>query len=501
MSPPFVLAIDQSTSATKAILFDARAVPVHRVTIEHKQYYPAPGKVEHDAGEILRNTVNALTQVVGESAVDTREIRALAITNQRETIVAWDGQSGEPCGRALVWQDERGSTLCDRLRSDGSEALIRERTGLVVDSYFSASKLRWIVENVESAGEALRNGRLMCGTVDAWLIWNLTHRRVFATDYSNACRTLLFDINRLRWDPELVELFGLTGVRMPEVRASDADFGIAEIAPLSLRLPICGVMGDSHAALFGHAAFVPGAAKATYGTGSSIMMNIGTSVRKPPAGIVTSIGWGDHDQVTYVYEGNIHHTGDTIRWVRDNLGLFGDYREAEQLAKSLSDNGGVYVVPAFSGLGSPHWVHGVRAIITGLARNAGRAEVARAALESIAYQVGDVVSAMSGPGAIPLTDLRVDGGATANQFLMQFQADILGAPLRVAEIEEVSARGVAFMAGRRRGIWANASEIESIASQTRTYNPDMAEDARKVLVHGWRHALAQTLLKNEIEEA
>ncbi len=501
MKNSFVLAVDQSTSATKAFLFDARAVPVHRVNIEHAQHYPQPGWVEHDAVEILDNSIKALVRVVREADIDARDICALAITNQRETIVAWDEESGAPVHHALVWQDERGSAYCDALKSEGAAVSIQEKTGLVVDTYFSASKLRWIVQNSDAARDALRRGRLLCGTIDAWIIWNLTGRRSFATDYSNACRTLLFDIRRLQWDSDLIDLFGLSGIRLPSALPSNADYGVAEIAGLSTKLPVCGVMGDSHAALFGHAAFVPGAAKTTYGTGSSIMMNVGTSALRPPQGIVSSIGWGEDDEVTYVYEGNINHTGDTIRWARDNLGCFRDYAEAEQLAESIADNGGVYLVPAFSGLGSPHWVHGVRASITGLSRSAGRAEIARAALESIAYQVRDVISAMTDRGTVPFTDLRVDGGATANRFLMQFQADLLGAPLQVAAIEEVSARGVALMAGKKQGLWKNRAEIESIATPARTYNPKMTEPARDANIRGWNHAVAQTLLTEQTKEA
>ncbi len=495
MTASFVLAVDQSTSATKAILFDETARPVQRVTIEHRQYYPRPGWVEHDATEILHNTVDAIVRVVREAGVAADRLAALAITNQRETIVAWDGESGEPVCHALVWQDERGAEFCETIKSGGPATVIQQKTGLLVDSYFSASKLRWIVKNSEPARRALRSGHLMCGTVDSWLIWNLTGRKLFATDYSNACRTLLFDINRLQWDDELLEIFGLSGIQLPQVLPSDGNFGEARIDPLSVTVPVRGAMGDSHAALFGHAAFTPGAAKCTYGTGSSIMMNIGSSPRRSPAGIVTSIGWGEGGTVTYVFEGNINHTGDTIRWTRDNLRLFNDYHEAEELAQSIESNGGVYLVPAFTGLGSPYWIHGIRAVITGLSRSAGRAEIARAALESIAFQIRDVIAAMTSGGAFTLSDLRVDGGATANHFLMQFQADILDVPIHVASIEEMSARGVAFVAGRRQGLWGSSEELIRLSVPAETCTPSMTSSVREDLVRGWRHAVDQTLLK------
>ncbi len=493
MAKEYVLTVDQSTSATKAILFDQRALPVYRVNIEHRQYYPEPGWVEHDAEEILRNTREALVRVIRESGVDAASISSLGITNQRETVVAWDAHSGKPVYHALVWQDERGTPYCDALISGKEAATIQQKTGLIVDTYFSATKLQWLLEHSETAQEVAQAGRLMCGTMDTWLIWNLTERKVFATDHSNACRTLLLNIGTLSWDPELKALFGLSQVILPELRTSGGDYGIANLPAANLRLPIRGVLGDSHAALYGQAAFSPGQAKTTYGTGSSIMMNAGADVPVPPAGIVASIGWSTTSGTTYVYEGNIHYTGDTVRWVRENLGLFTDIQEAEQLAASLPDNGGVYLVPAFSGLGAPHWVHGIRACITGLSRASGKPQIIRAAFESIAYQVSDVMNAMTSGSGIAVQDLRVDGGATGNQFLMQFQADVLNAPIHVASIEEISARGVAFMAGIASGVFPGESELHALAAPGRTHTPNMESRQRAKLMDEWHHAVTQTL--------
>ena len=492
MGSRHVIAVDQSTSATKAILFDDRAAPVHRVTIEHRQFYPRPGWVEHDAEEILGNTVAAIKRVLEETSVERSSLEALAITNQRETVVVWDEKSGKPLSHALVWQDERGIPYCRAATERMGAQTIREKTGLIVDSYFSASKLQWLMENDDAVRSSARQGRALCGTIDSWLIWNLTGGRVFATDYSNASRTLLFDIARLEWDDGLLDTFGVSGLRYPEPRPADASFGDAHIDGIPGSIPIIGVMGDSHAALFGQGAFERGGAKATYGTGSSIMMNIGTSPQSPPEGVVSSVGWGIDDSVSYVFEANVHSTGDTLRWVRDNLGLFRDFKEAEELAASIPDNRGVYLVPAFAGLGAPHWAHGVRALIGGISRGTGRREIVRAALESIAYQVADVVRAMS-TDAAGLTALRVDGAPTANRLLMQFQANILGAPIDVAPIEEVSARGVVFAAGLRQGIWSGIDVLHTLAQSTERYRPAIEDSRRQELITGWKRAVKQTL--------
>jgi glycerol kinase len=491
--PTHVIAVDQSTQATKAILFDHSGRPVHRVTKSHRQIYPAEGLVEHDPLEIVANVRAAMAEVIAESGIEISSLAALAITNQRETVVAWDRETGLPVHNALVWQDERGLELCERLVAEGREALVRERTGLKLDPYFSASKLAWLARESEAAREALRRGRLMAGTIDAWLIWNLTERAVFATDYSNASRTMLFNIHTLEWDEDLLELFGLGGLLLPEPLPSDADFGFARLPELGAALSIAGVMGDSHAALFGHCGWRPGDAKATYGTGSSIMRNIGARPRDPGRGLVLSIGWGFAGEVAYVLEGNIHATGYTMRWLRDNLGLFTDYDEAERMSREAGGNGGVYLVPAFSGLGAPHWAHGIRAIVTGLSHGSDKRHMVRAGLESIAYQIADLVAEMDARASESLGRLHVDGGPTRNAFLMQFQADILGIIVAVPAVEELSALGAAFMGGLKRGLWASRDEVERLARNTMEYAPTMSDSERERLRAGWKSAVVQAL--------
>jgi glycerol kinase len=493
-----LLAVDQSTSATKAILFNDAGRPVHRATIKHRQYYPGPGRIEHDALEILRNVQEAIQQVLreGEKAIAPL---ALAITNQRETVVAWDRLSGLPYGRAIVWQDQRGTPICDRLLQDRLDGVVREKTGLLLDSYFSASKLATLVRENEEAASALKAGRLMAGTMDSWLIWNLTGRQVFCTDYSNASRTMLFNISRLDWDPELLEIFGLRGIGLPEPQCSDANFGKANLAPLGGRLPIAGVIGDSHAALFGHRGWNAGDIKATYGTGTSIMMNIGESPLPPPSGTVLSLGWGLKGKPSYVYEGNIHSTGDTMSWLKDNLGLFDSYEQAENLAAELTDNDGVYIVPAFSGLGAPYWVHGIGGLITGLSRGCTRSHLIRAGMESIAYQVRDLVETIRAPIS-PLSCLHTDGGAIRNRFLMQFQADVLGVPVIASAIEELSALGAAMMAGLSTGLFKDTQAIAALPFNSLEYRPSVEPSKREKLLKGWEAAVRQAIAGKPIRQ-
>ena len=491
----YVLAVDQSTQASKAVLFDGLARPVGRVTVPHEQIYPAAGRVEHDPMEILANVTAGLAEVVRQCAVPFRKIRALAITNQRETILAWDARTGLPVHNALVWQDERGTGLCEALEAAGHGPAIKARTGIKLDPFFSASKLAWIVKESQAAREALRAGRLMAGTIDAWLIWNLTGRKVFACDYSNASRTMLFNIGKLAWDPDLIELFGLKGIRLPEPRCSDASFGLAEIPGLGTDLPIAGVMGDSHAALFGHCGWHAGDAKATYGTGSSLMANIGHDPRAPGEGITLSLAWGLQGKADYVFEGNIQSTGYTLRWLQENLGLFASHQEAERMAVEVGENGGVYLVPAFSGLGAPHWEHGIRAIITGLSHSSDKRHLVRAGLESIAFQVADLVAEMDSRSPAPLAQLHVDGGPTRNAFLMQFQADLLGIPVIVPAVEELSALGVATMGGMRQGLWSGLEEVARLPVDTRQYRPRMDAGERDALIAGWRSAVRQAIFR------
>ena len=488
-----ILAIDQSTSATKALLFDRRGRVLARVSFEHRQFYPQPGLVEHDAQEILANVYRAIALLIERSSLQPGDIDWLSLTNQRETVVVWERHSGTPLTRALVWQDQRGTPYCQRLLARGVDRIIRARSGLIVDTYFSATKIQWIFEHVEGAAAAAQRGELLWGTIDTWLIWNLTKRRVHATDYSNACRSMLFDIDTCRWDDDLLELFGIPATMCPEALPSDADFGDAVLPGFPRAVPIRGVMGDSHAALFGQCCFSPGMAKATYGTGSSIMVNVGHAPGQPPSGIVRSIGWGCRGRVAYVLEGNIHAAGDTLRWLRDDLRLFEDYVEAERLAISVADTGGVYLVPAFNGLGAPHWQHDIPALLTGLARTTARPHIIRAALEAIAWQVFDVVEAMRRAPRLHIAELRVDGGPTGNRFLMQFQSDVLAIPVCTGAIEELSALGVVYMGGLALGVWRDTDEIGELWRQRTRYLPAGDAATRQVGLAGWKAAVRQAL--------
>jgi glycerol kinase len=493
--PRTVLAVDQSTSATKAVLFGEDGRLLGRASEEHKQHYPGAGMIEHDLEELLANTLAVIGRVVRETAVDPRSIAALAITNQRETIAVWDSRTGRPLHQALIWQDQRGTAACEELKARGLEPSIRGKTGLLVDTYFSASKLKWLVDNVPSVREAAARGEALCGTIDSWLVYKLTGGRVHATDYSNACRTMLFNVKTLEWDKELLQLFGVASLRFPQVRFGDASFGEAVLADPRVTLPITGVLGDSHAALFGHCGFDAGDAKATFGTGTSVMLNIGPAPIDPPPGIVLSLGWGLGGKVDYVFEGNIHSSADTLKWLRDQVRLFDDYDEMEKAAASVPDNGGVYLVPAFAGLGAPYWAHGVRALITGLERSSSRAHILRAACESIGYQINDLLTEMRRDQRVSVATLRVDGGATRNRFLMQLQADILAADLRVADIEDVSARGAAFAAGLATGVWRDRGHLASLLKERAFYTPRMPQPERVRLLAGWKSAVEQTLAR------
>ncbi|MBN2698418.1 MAG: glycerol kinase GlpK [Bacteroidales bacterium] len=492
----YILAIDQSTSASKVMLFDRNANLHDRISIPHEQIYPEPGFVEHNPEEIFENVRNGILKILEKNNLDENNLVAIAITNQRETTMIWDGDTGKPVHNAVVWQCQRGAPFCHELKSRNLEQMVMEKTGLVIDPYFSASKLRWLVNHVPGIRERKKTGILMLGTMDSWLLWKLTAGKVHATDYSNACRTLLFNIRELKWDEELVTLFDLDGIRLPEVRFSDELFGATDPAVLfSKPVPVAGLMGDSHAALFGQNCFEPGMAKATYGTGSSIMMNIGKEPLHPPKGLVTSIGFGRDQSIDYVYEGNIHCTGDTVSWLKNELKLIGDAGETEKIATSVPSSEGVYMVPAFVGLGAPYWDNEARASITGISRHTGKAHVVRAVLESIAYQVNDLIELMQKDEAVQLRELRVDGGPTRNNFLMQFQADMLNRQVVRSSIEEISALGATFMAGLATGFWKNIGEIGALRKNTETFSPAMKTEQRNHLIAGWNKAVERTRLR------
>jgi len=488
-----ILAIDQSTSATKVILVNKLGGIEYRVTIPHKQYYPQQSFVEHDPLEIYDNTIAAIKQIINETKTNENNLAAIAITNQRETCVVWEKNTGLPIYNAAVWQCQRGLEYCETLREEGYNETIKKKTGLHIDPYFSASKLHWIMNHVEGAKQKARNGELLFGTMDSWLLWKLTDGRVHATDYSNACRTMLFNIHTLEWDEELISLFDLYPSMFPEVRFSDEVFGYTTpSAVFKQSVPIAGLMGDSHAALFGHNCFVQGMGKATYGTGSSIMLNIGEEPLDAPKGLVTSIGYGIGKKIFYVYEGNIHCTGDTINWLKNELGLINDPAETESLAISVKDNNGVYFVPAFVGLGAPYWDNSARASISGMSRNTTKAHIARAALESIAFQIKDIISLMEDPVNVKLQELRVDGGPTRNNFLMQFQADMLNKTVVRSEIEEISALGATFMAGLATGFWKDLGEIASLRKSSQAFRPSLENDKVTKLYDGWKKAIQRS---------
>jgi len=494
MGEKFILAIDQGTSATKAVLFNISGKLVCRCDIVHRQFYPKPGWVEHDPEEIYANTLRAVHDVLHKSGVVQNAIASIAISNQRETAVVWDKDTGKPVYNAVTWQCQRGDEICRRLEDRNMGQLIRERTGLILSPYFSASKISWILDHVQGARTRAKYGKLLCGNIDAWLIWKLSGGKIHATDYSNASRTQLFDINKLKWDEELLEAFNIPDCMLPEVKPSNGFFGYTDKNEgFEREIPISGVMGDSHAALFGQNCVEKGMTKATYGTGSSIMMNIGAKPVFSLSGIVTSIAWGIDDTVNYVLEGNINCTGDTIRWLAEDLELIADSREAGKLASSVSGNGGVYLVPAFAGLSAPYWDSGARAIITGMARDTKKAHIVRAAEESIAYQIKDIIELMTAESGVDLKELRVDGGPTRDDFLMQFQADILGIPVVRNRIEELSALGSAYMAGLRMGIWSSIEEIKALRDTDRAFLCRMEHSERSALYKGWKDAVKRAL--------
>ncbi len=490
-----ILAIDQGTTGTTCIVFDERFEPIGRAYRELPQHFPEPGWVEHDAAEIWRSTHATAGQALEDAGVRLGDLRAVGITGQRETVCVWDPFTGEPLHRAIVWQDRRTAGRCAELRAAGHEPLVRARTGLVLDPYFSATKIEWLLSNVPGLRERARAGGAVFGTVDAWLAYKLTGEHV--TDASNASRTMLFDIAASRWDPDLLELFEIPEQSLPRVVPSAGVLADTKAEALhGHAVPLTGIAGDQQAALFGQACVEPGLGKNTYGTGSFVLLNAGPRPpERPPPGLLATVAWqiGSPPALatTYALEASIFVTGAAVQWLRDGLNIIDDASQTETLAASLAGNDGVYFVPALTGLGSPYWDPGARGTITGLTRGATRAHLARATLEAIAYQTHDAVRAMEAASGRPFEELRVDGGATANAWLMQFQADVLGIPVVVHEIAETTALGAAYLAG----VGAGLSTISDLASQRReraSYEPRMGSDERASLLAGWADALART---------
>ena len=486
-----ILAIDQGTTGTTCLLFDSEGELVGRSYREFTQHFPRPGWVEHDATEIWEVTRAVGGEVLDDVGVAAGELDAIGITNQRETVCVWDPRTGEPLHRALVWQDRRTASRCRELRAAGHEALVRERTGLVLDPYFSATKIEWLLGNVEGLADRAREGRALFGTVDAWLIFKLTGER--ATDASNASRTSLYDIAAGRWDPELLELFGVPERALPAVRPSCGVLGETRDGALPGHdgVPVAGVAGDQQAALFGQGCLDPGLGKNTYGTGSFVLLNTGARPPKATPGLLSTVAWRIGERTAYALEAAIFVTGAGVQWLRDGLGIIEAAAETEGLAAQLEDNDGVYFVPALTGLGSPHWDPYARGTIVGLTRGSGRAHLARAALEAIAYQTVDAVRAMEAAESVePLAELRADGGATVNGWLMQFQADVLGVEVVVPEVAETTALGAAYLAGVGVGAWT----LDHVRSSWRTrarFEPRMSADERSALLEGWHRAVGR----------
>jgi glycerol kinase len=488
---PCVVAVDQGTTGTTVLVFDRTGRIVGRAYSEFTQHYPKPGWVEHDAEEIWRVTLRVLRQACRRARVRALDIAALGITNQRETVVLWDRRTGRPIHRAIVWQDRRTAPECERLKADGAEATIREHTGLVIDPYFSGTKLRWLLQHVPRAAERARDGELCFGTIDAWLIWKLTGGAVHATDPTNASRTLLYDIRANRWDPELCRLLDVPEAVLPAVRPSSGEFGLTDRAVLGASIPIAGVAGDQQAALFGQGCVEPGMVKNTYGTGCFLLMYTGPTLARSERGLLTTVACDAKGGPAYALEGSVFIAGAAIQWLRDGLGLLKRAADSEALARRAGANLGVYLVPAFVGFGAPYWDADARGALVGLTRGVTRAHVVRAALESLAYQTRDVADAMTADAGHPIASLRADGGAAANDFLMQFQADMLDVPVDRPRVVETTAMGAAFLAGLATGFWRDQAALAKARRLDRRFKPRMKTDERDALYRGWVAAVAR----------
>jgi glycerol kinase len=489
-----ILALDQSTSATKAVLFDAAGQVLDRAARDHKQIYPQPGWVEHDAEEIWQNALAVIREVAERNREKLGQLACLSLTNQRETVLVFDRATGRPLHNAIVWQCRRGDPLCQKLREQGREDLVRNKTGLKIDTYFSASKLKWLIAEKPELAAKLKSGEAVIGTIDAYLVHRLTGGKVFATDYTNASRTLLFDIGKLHWDEDLCALFDVPVKALPEVRESAAQFGQTDAeGALPKPVPIFGVMGDSQASLFSQRCYLPGMAKATFGTGTSILLNVGDRFRLSEKGAVLALAWVWQGRPTYAYEGLINFSAATIEWLKNQLGLIQNVSEVEALATAVADNGGVYLVPAFAGLSAPYWSPDARAAIIGMTAHTRREHVVRAALESIAYQIRDVLDVMRADAKLELQDLHADGGPTRNKFLMQFTADLAGVELKVSEVAESSAWGAAMNGLLGLGQCQSLDDLAALPRDTKVYRPQMDTAKAKQLHAGWQAAVKRVL--------
>ncbi len=487
----YIMALDQGTTSSRAILFDHEQNIVDLAQKEFPQIYPGDGWVEHDAMEIYASQYGVMTELMARSGVEPEEIAAIGITNQRETTVLWDKNTGRPVYNAIVWQCRRTAALCEELKEQGYEEKIREKTGLLIDAYFSATKIKWILDRVPGLRERCRKGEILFGTVDTWLIWKLTGGKVHVTDYTNASRTMLFDIHRLAWDEEILALLDIPAEILPKVRPSSEVYGTVKLGGVDV--PIGGIAGDQQAALFGQTCFEKGDVKNTYGTGCFLLMNTGEAPCRSRNGMLTTIAAGTGERIQYALEGSVFVGGAVVQWLRDEMGLIDESRDTEYFAAKVKDNGGVYLVPAFTGLGAPHWDMYARGAILGITRGTRREHVIRAALEAIAYQSKDLADAVAADTGIPIRELKVDGGASANNLLMQFQADILGCRVRRPMIRETTALGAAYLAGLAVGFWKDQAEIKSLWTLDRVYEPEMEAGQREKLLKGWKKAVERAL--------
>lgn len=485
----YIMALDAGTTSNRCILFNEKGEMCSAAQKEFTQYFPRPGWVEHDAGEIWSTQIGVAVEAMSKLGASASDLAAIGITNQRETTIVWDKVTGEPVCPAIVWQCRRTSAYCDELRAKGLTEVYREKTGLEIDAYFSGTKLKWILDHVEGARERAEKGELLFGTVETWLIWKLTKGAVHVTDYSNASRTMLFNIHTLTWDVEILQELSIPACMLPEVKPSGCLYGMTDPAFFGGPVPIAGAAGDQQAALFGQTCFEPGEAKNTYGTGCFLLMNTGEKPVASKNGLVTTIAWGLDGKVTYALEGSVFVAGAAIQWLRDEMKLIDSAPDSEEAALRVPDTAGCYMVPAFTGLGAPYWDQYARGSIVGLTRGVNREHIIRATLESLAYQVNDVIGAMEADSGIDLQALKADGGASANNFIMQFQADITGAPVKRPACVETTALGAAYLAGLTVGYWKDREDVKKNWQMDRTFEPKMAEEERKEKVKGWKKAV------------
>ena len=496
----YIMALDQGTTSSRCIIFDHSGAMLASAQKEFAQHYPKPGWVEHDAAEIWETTLEVARGAMAKSGLSAADIAAIGITNQRETTVVWDKETGAPVCPAIVWQCRRTAPMADALAASGWAEKIRQRTGLVPDAYFSGTKLRWILDKIPGARRGAEEGRLLFGTIDSWLIWNLTGGRAHVTDVTNASRTMLFDIRRLRWDPELLELFGIPEQMLPRVQPSSCIYGETEPGLFGGKIPVAGAAGDQQSALFGQCCFEAGDVKNTYGTGCFLLMHTGSEPVFSKNGLITTIAASGPGRIRYALEGSVFTAGAAVQWLRDEMGLISDAAASEAAARSVTDTGGVYVVPAFTGLGAPYWNQYARGTITGITRGFTRAQLIRATLESVAYQTYDICRAMESDAGVELPRRRVDGGASANDLLMQFQSDLLGAEVLRPACIETTALGAAYLAGLAVGYWKDTADIKQNRQTGRVFLPEMRDATRAKLLKGWNRALTAALTWADMEE-